>query len=139
MLTEPQRDLVRDKGTKLGRILIGALFLISGVTMFLNAQTTAGWFESLGIPLAGIAVYVVIVTKVVAGGAIVVGKRVGLAAAMLLAFSAMATLLGHMGLSEYAPYDLTAIMKNLAIMGGLLYLMAYGPGGHHTSKLVTKG
>ncbi len=128
MLTAPQRDLVRDKGTKLGRFLIGLLFVGSALTM-LFVQTPAGvsgYYETLGVPLAGIMVWLVIVMKIAAGVAIIIGKRVGLASAVLIGFVVIATLLAHRSLSD------PNLLKNLAIIGGLLYLMSYGPGGSNT-------
>ncbi len=127
MLSAGQRDLVRDKGTILGRALIGLLFVVSGITMLMDPAGSAGYMMSMGIHLANIAVWIVIALKIVAGGAIVIGKRVGIAAAALIAFTALATILGHTD-----PFDMIGIMKNLAIIGGLLYLMAYGPGGSNT-------
>ncbi len=128
MLTEPQRDLVRDKGTMLGRILIGLLFFSSGLNILLINGTTGTtmFYESLGIPLAGIVVWLVIIIKVVAGGAIIIGKRVGMASASLIIFTLLTIVIAHRDLGDIN------LFKNLAIVGGLLYLMAYGPGGSNT-------
>jgi len=133
MLSAPQRDLVRDKGTKVGRMLIGLLFFAGGLSMLLVAgpAATAGYFTSLGIPLAGIVVWLVIAVKVLAGMAIILGYRVGLASAILIGFTAATTIIAH---RDFADPNL---LKNLAIIGGLMYLMAYGPGGSNTTKLAT--
>jgi putative oxidoreductase len=138
MLSAPQRDLVRDKGTKFGRMLIGLLFLAGGLSMLLiqGPANVAMYFDSLGIPLAGLAVWLVIVVKVLAGLAIVVGYRVGLASAALIVFVAAATITAHSDFSD--SNQITATLKNLAIIGGLLYLMAYGPGGTNTTEFSTK-
>lgn len=131
MLSEPQRDLVRDKGTKLGRILIGLLFFGSGMGILLATDgpaNTASYFDSLGIPMAGLMVWAVIVLKIGAGLAIMIGYRVGLASALLIGFTAIATMLAHRSFEDIN------LFKNLAIIGGLLYMMAYGPGGMHTTR-----
>ena len=134
MLSAPQRDLVRDKGTKVGRMLIGLLFFASGLGMLLvtGPAATALYFASLGVPLAGLIVWLVMAVKILGGLAIILGYRVGLAAATLLLFTFVATIAAH---RDFADPNL---LKNLAIMGGLLYLMAYGPGGSNTTKLFTK-
>lgn len=132
MLSAPQRDLVRDKGTKLGRVLLGLLFFASGLSMLLvqGPAATADFFSSFGLPMVGLLVWLVIIVKIVAGGAIMLGKRVGLASAVLIGFTVLTTLIAHANFSE--PGQLTDALKNLAIIGGLLYLMAYGPGGSNT-------
>jgi len=137
MLTSGQRDLVRDKGTILGRALIGLLFFMSGVSMALTGGSgfIAGTLAFLG-PLAIVVAWVAIIVKIVAGGAIMIGKRVGLASASLIVFTILATALAHMNWSD--PTQITATLKNLAIVGGLMYLMAYGPGGAHTTRLANE-
>lgn len=131
MLSEPQRDLVRDKGTKLGRILMGLLFFGSGMSMLLvdGPTGTAMYLGSLGVPMAGLLVWPVMALKISAGLAIIIGYRVGLAAALLIGFTAIATMIAH------GDFNDPGLFKNLAIIGGLLYLMAYGPGGSLTSTL----
>jgi len=131
MLSAPQRDLVRDKGTKVGRMLIGLLFFASGMGMLLmqGPAATAVYFDSIGVPLAGLAVWLVMAVKILGGLAIILGYRVGLAAATLIGFTIAATITAH---RDFADPNL---LKNLAIVGGLLYLMAYGPGGSNTTEL----
>lgn len=128
MLSAPHRDLVRDKGTMLGRILIGFLFFSSGLGMLLvqGPEGVAGYFSSMGLPMAGLLVWLVIIVKVTAGGAIMLGKRVGLASAVLILFTLLTIVIAHRS------FDDINMFKNLAIVGGLLYLMAYGPGGSNT-------
>lgn len=135
MLSPGQRDLIRDKGTILGRFLMGLFFFISGIGILLNPGTTADYFMGAGVPFASLSVWLVAALKIVAGGAIIIGKRVGAAAGGLIIFTALATIFGHMSFGADRYFDLTGITKNLAVIGGLLYLMAYGPGGTNTNKL----
>lgn len=129
MLKDSHLQLVRTRGSKFGRILMGLLFFVSGLTMLLlqGPANVAAFFTSLGIPFAEILVWPVIILKIVAGGAIMVGKRTTEAAAALIVFTLIATLLAHLDFND--PMQMTAALKNLAIVGGLLYLMAFGPHG----------
>jgi putative oxidoreductase len=126
MLTAPQRDIIREKGTLIGRVLLGLLFFWSGVSILFvqGPSNVAGFYDSVGLPMAGLLVWLVIVLKIVAGGAVMIGKRVGLAAAALIVFTLLTILIAHRDISDIN------LFKNLAIIGGLLQLMAYGPGGN---------
>lgn len=128
MFGESGMNLVRNKGSKLGRVLMGLLFFVSGVGIIMGGPAgTAAFYTAVGVPFAGVVVYLVIILKIVAGGAIMLGKRVTEAAAALIVFTLVATLLAHMNFAD--PDQLTQALKNLAIVGGLLYLMSFGPGG----------
>ncbi|MBP6924609.1 MAG: DoxX family protein [Candidatus Pacebacteria bacterium] len=130
MISESHLELVRTKGSKFGRVLMGLLFFVSGLSILLSPggpTATAGYFTSLGVPVAGLLVWVVIALKLVAGGAIMIGKRTTEAAAALIVFTLIATLLAHLDFAD--PMQMTQALKNLAIVGGLLYLMAFGPHG----------
>lgn len=133
-MLESSLHLVRTKGSKLGRALLGLLFFVSGIGILLSGPAgTAMYFGSVGIPLAGIVVWLVIIIKIGAGGALLIGKKTTEAAAVLVLFTLLATLLGHLN-----PFDLTSVLKNLAIVGGLLYVMAFGPGGMNVSGTETE-
>jgi putative oxidoreductase len=115
-------------------MLIGLLFFVGGLNMLLvsGPAAVADSFTSLSIPLAGFVVWLVIAVKIIAGLAIILGYRVGLAAAALVLFTFGATITAHRDFAD------PGLLKNLAIIGGLLYLMAYGPGGSNTTELSTK-
>lgn len=139
MIKESHLEIVRTHGSKLGRVLMGLLFFVSGLLM-LTVQGPAavgGYFASLGIPMAALVAWVVIVVKIVAGGAIVIGKKTTEAAAVLIVFSLIATLLAHMSV-EVDPMFPIGLLKNLAIVGGLLYLMAFGPHGMNVKGAETE-
>ena len=124
MLSVSQRECMQTKGVVVGRILMGLLFLVSGLGM-LFMQTpagVAGFFASLSLPMPAILAWVVIIFKIVAGGLLVVGKRVGAAAAALAVFTFLTILIAHRD-----PNDVN-LFKNLAIIGGLMYVMAFGAG-----------
>jgi len=129
MMSEAKRVFVQTKGIVIGRILIGLLFFGSGLGMLMSGPAnTAAYFESIGLPLAGILVWLVIVLKIVAGGAIIIGKHVGQAAALLAAFTFLTILVAHRDPSD------PGMFKNLAIIGGLLYVMGYGAGQWSSPK-----
>ena len=130
MFSESHLEIIRTHGSKLGRILMGLLFFVSGLLMLFvqGPDNVAGFLTSLGVPMATLLVWPVILVKIIAGGAIVIGKRTTEAAAALILFTLIATLLAHMS-PEVDPTFPTSMLKNLAIVGGLLYLMAFGPHG----------
>jgi len=125
MMSTEHRVMVQKYGTVLGRVLIGLLFVGGGLGMlFMQGPENVGmYFASLGIPFGALLAWPVIILKVGAGGMLMAGYRVGAAASALILFTLGATLFAHMD-----PND-TNLFKNLAIVGGLLYVLAYGKGG----------
>lgn len=100
----------------LARWMIAALFIISGANMALNFGSVAGWFGSMGLPMPQVLLVIVIAVKVVGGIVYALGKQYAKEAGYaLVAFTVVATVLGHMN-----PFDMTAVLKNIAIIGGLL-------------------
>ena len=129
MLSDSQRMMLQTKGVVTGRVLMGLLFLVAGIGMFMaegGPAASAGFYTMVGLPIAGLLVYVVAILKVVSGGFLIAGRNVGYAAGALAAFTLLATLLAHREISD--PDQLMAALKNLAIIGGLLYVMAFGAG-----------
>lgn len=121
-------ELVRTKGSKFARILMGLLFVVTGLLMMIDHGSTAAYFEMLGIPYASLLLWPILLIKVAAGAAIVIGKKTTEASAILIIFVLVATVLAHLD-PETDPSFPVGMFKNLAIVGGLLYLMSFGPHG----------
>jgi len=134
MMQESHRMMLRSYGIVLARVLLGGLFFLSGLQIIMGGSAgiadVTGMIASTGVPLAMIAAYIVIAIKIIGGGALILGYRTGMAAGALFLFTGAATLAFHMAPVEAMGlfgYDM-GLFKNLAIMGGLLYAMSYGPG-----------
>lgn len=127
MISESHRKTLQSNGVLLGRTLIGLLFLYAGYGMLTGgAEGTAAFYASVGVPMAALAYWVVLAVKIGGGLALVLGYKVEHAALALILFTLGATYFGHRDWSV-AMNDI-ATLKNLAIVGGLLYVMAFGAG-----------
>jgi putative oxidoreductase len=129
MMTESQRALFRNYGVLVGRVLLGLLFLVSGwykLTGEGGVAGFAGMLVKMGLPAAALLAWVVVLIEIVGGAMLIVGYRVGLAAGALIIFLVLTVILVHNPMKD--PGQLTGALKNLSILGGLLYAMAYGAG-----------
>ena len=106
-----------------GRILISTMFLTSGLSKISGYAGTQGFMESAGVP--GALLPLVIALEVLGAIAVIVGYRTRIAAAALAGFTVVAAALFH-GADDQVQQLL--FMKNLAIAGGFLILVARGPG-----------
>jgi len=107
-----------------GRVLLSVLFLISGLGKIGAYTSTAGYMTALGIP--GALLPAVIATEVLGAIALIVGWKTRVTAFLLAGFTLLAGVLFHNNFAD----QIQAIMffKNVAIAGGLLLLVANGPG-----------
>ena len=107
-----------------GRVLLSALFLISGVGKIGAYSGTAAYMSALGVP-AGL-LPVVIATEVLGAIALIVGWKTRITAFLLAGFTLLTGLVFHTNFAD----QIQAIMflKNVAIAGGLLLLVAHGAG-----------
>lgn len=115
----------------LGRILLALIFVISGWNKIGNFDMTAGYMASKGLPMTEILLGLTIAIELVGGLMIVFGWKARWAALAILLFLIPTTLIFHafwaVGADEVRNQT-NAFMKNVAIMGGMLYIMAFGPG-----------
>ncbi len=102
-----------------GRVLIGVFFLVAGIGKIMNAEGTASFMTSFGIPFSGVLVWVVAAFLMVAGIWIMTGKKLCWVAGLLAAYTVLVTLIFHIGEGQ-----MPAFLKNLAVLGGLLVVMA---------------
>lgn len=118
-------------GILVGRILLGLIFLVSGVAKIGKFAGVAGFMSSKGIPASELLLAATIAIEVLGGLAIIVGWKARLAATAIFLFLIPVTLIFHGFWSADAASfqnQLNHFMKNLAIMGGMLYIALVGPG-----------
>jgi putative oxidoreductase len=116
-----------------GRILMGLIFLISGLFKIMGYSQMVAFATSKGLPLASVGIACAIIVEVLGGLAVISGFKARIAAWVLFLYLIPTTLLFHnfWALKGMEQQDNMAhFMKNLAIMGGLLLLAAYGPGAY---------
>jgi len=106
-----------------GRILIAALFLIAGLGKIGGYAGTQAYMQSMGVP--GALLPLVIALEVLGAVAIIVGYRTRLVAAALAVFSLVSGFIFHSGADQMQQI---LLMKNIAIAGGFLFLVARGAG-----------
>ena len=118
-------------GPLVGRILIAFIFVFSGFGKVAGFDGTVGYIASKGLPLPQLAAIAAIIVELGGGIALVLGWKARWAAAAMLIFTGMAALLFHNFWAvppEQAQNQMIHFMKNIAIMGGLLYVVIYGSG-----------
>ena len=115
----------------LARVLLAALFIVFGVRSVLAFAVSAAYFAKLGFPAPIASTVLSIAIQLGAGLMLVLGWKARHAAWLLIAYVLVATAAAHR-YWEYEPaYQLGQLgnfYKNLAIIGGLMLLAAFGPG-----------
>ncbi|MBX7494917.1 DoxX family protein [Qipengyuania sp. 6B39] len=107
----------------LGRILLGALFIFAGFGKVMDPAGTAAYMEAES-PIPGSLAFAAGVFEIVAGLVLASGFMTRITAALLIGFTAIATLFFHEQVTD--PTQAAMALKNLAVIGGLLMVFAYG-------------
>ena len=114
------------------RVLLAGLFLFSGFNKIFNFAATQEYMASAGVPATAVLLVLTIVLELVAGTMILIGYQAMLAAGALIIFLIPVTLIFHNPLAYTDPlavqHHTIHLVKNLAIIGGLLHIMAFGGG-----------
>lgn len=124
-----------------GRILLAAIFVLSGVMKMADFPGALAHMESQGIPYAATLLMIAAFVEIAGGLAIMTGFLTRLAAFGLFLYLIPVTLLFHAFWNFAGPERISQsaqFMKNLAIMGGLLILMAHGAARHALDHRIDK-
>ena len=108
------------------RVLLAALFIVSGVQKLFVPAMIQGYIASVGLPSPSLVYVITVVIEIGAGALLLVGFRTRLVAWVLAAFTVAAALIFHRALGD--PNQFVHFMKNLAIAGGLLHIAGIGAG-----------
>jgi putative oxidoreductase len=121
----------QDLAALLGRALIALLFVPAGWAKIAGFAGITGYIASKGVPLPQVAAAIAIAAELGLGLAILFGWRTRLAALGLAVFTAVITPIFHAYWTFPEAQQMVqqqAFFKNLAIVGGLLVLAAFGAG-----------
>ena len=121
----------------IGRILLGLIFVIAGFGKLANPAGAAGYMTAYGIPYANLLVWPAALVEFGGGILLMIGWRARCAATALILFTVVATFIFHAFWSvgaDQMQMQQISFHKNLAIIGGLLYVVAYGSGACSLGK-----
>jgi len=107
----------------LARALVAAIFLFSGLGKLIGFNETVAMAASEGLPLPTVSIAAAALIEIGAGLALLVGWQVRWASLALIAFLIPATLVfhaAHIGDPSQSRMQTVEVMKNMAIIGGLL-------------------
>ena len=109
-----------------GRLLIGVLFFMSGLSKLAAPALTQGYIASVGLPAPAIAYAVAVAVEVLGSALLIAGVRTRFVAAGMTLFTLATALTFHKNFADQN--QMIHFMKNIAIMGGLLQVVAFGAG-----------
>lgn len=118
-------------GPLAGRAALALIFVISGFGKLADPAATAGYIASKGLPLATLLAVLAAAVEIAGGLSILLGAWTRLGALALAVFLVPVTLIFHnpVGLEGMAAQlEVIQVLKNLAILGGLVAIASFGPG-----------
>ncbi len=113
-----------------GRIFISSLFIINGIGKIFNYETTIQYIESYNLP--GIIIVPGIIIEILFPLLIIAGYKTRISAFILAIFTISLAFIFHFDFSDQM--QTTAFLKNIAISGGLLFLITKEPGRFSLDK-----
>ena len=114
-----------------GRLLLAALFIISGFGKIGGFEGTAGYIASKGLPMPQVLAALTILVELGGGILLAVGFKARWAALAIAVFTLLAAVLFHNFWTVDGPArmgEFNNFWKNISIVGGMLMVVAFGPG-----------
>jgi putative oxidoreductase len=113
--------------TLIGRVLLGLIFLVSGINKIADPQGTQQYMTMMGMTWMTTLFYIGAVAVELAGSiSLLLGYRAKAGGWLLFLFLIPTTLIFHTNFAD--PNQMIHFLKNVSMMGGLLYVARYGAG-----------
>jgi putative oxidoreductase len=124
-----------------GRVAIAAIFLVSGAAKLIDVTGTAAHMTAVGIPFPSTLAMFVGIVEILGALSLALGAMTRVGSLGLILFMIPTTLLFH----NFWAYEgteqrmqLVQFLKNLGLTGGLMMLVAYGPGRYSIDSLLRR-
>ena len=120
-----------DLALLMGRLFVAALFLPSGFHKLMTFSAYAASLKAKGLPFAVLWAGVLVAAEVLGPLALVIGAWPRWTALALVAFTAVTLWINQRASfagAVFRPRQNAELYRTLAIMGGLLFYFASGPG-----------
>jgi putative oxidoreductase len=115
----------------IGRVCLSSIFILSGFHKIVYFEKLMGIMDKKGIPLVLLMLIGAIVFEIIGGVSVLLGWRTRIGALLLSVFILPTTFIFHdfWAVPESQQFlQFQMFLKNFAIFGGLLYVLAFGSG-----------
>ncbi|MDF2119506.1 DoxX family protein [Roseiarcaceae bacterium H3SJ34-1] len=111
----------------LGRLLIAVIFIFAGFGKIAAPVATQGYIASTGLPFPLLGYLLAVLVEAGGGVLLLIGYQTRLVALVLALFSVATAVIFH---NDFADQNMMIhFLKNIAMAGGLLQVVAFGAGG----------
>ena len=110
----------------LGRILIGAPFVMSGLGKLAAYGATVGYIAAMGLPVPPLAFVLAVVTELGGGLLLLSGYRARVVSVAMAVFCVVTALFFHHNWADQN--QMIHFLKNVMLAGGLLQIVYFGAG-----------
>ncbi|MCI0420567.1 MAG: DoxX family protein [Acidobacteria bacterium] len=124
-------------GLLIGRVLLALIFILSGFGKITSFAASASYMASKGLPMPELLLLPTILIELGGGLLIAIGYKARWAALAIFLFLIPTTLIFHNFWAveaEQVRVQMIQFQKNLAIMGGMLYIVFTGAGRYSLDK-----
>mgnify|MGYP006147916683 CR=1 FL=1 len=126
----------KDTTAAVGRLLLAALFMLSGFSKLTSPTATIAYIESSGMPFPNLAYLGALGVELGLASLLVLGIRTRAVAVLMAVFTAVTAVMFHNALADQGQF--VNFFKNISIMGGLLQIAAFGGGMLSIDALVRR-
>jgi putative oxidoreductase len=110
----------------LGRILIGAPFVMSGLGKLAAYSATVGYIAAMGLPVPPLAFVIAVLTELGGGLLLLSGYRARFVSVAMAVFCVVTAIFFHHNFADQN--QMIHFLKNVMMAGGLLQITYFGAG-----------
>jgi putative oxidoreductase len=125
-----------DTAALIGRIFLATLFLLSGLGKLAAPAATQGYIAAMGLPAPVLAYYGSMAVELIGSVLLIVGFRIRAVAVGMALYTLLTAVFFHRHFADQN--QMIHFWKNIAIMGGLLQVAAFGAGRFALDRLFAR-